>query len=155
MKNLGKIIKKDLQIDVFNLQGAGAAGGAGAGAVAFLGGKLESGFSLIAKILKLKDKFKGADIIFTGEGKLDQQTLFGKVPWGVKKIADEVGVEVIAIGGTIEERSWQELSKSFRAVFAIVPGPISLDTAMEKASFYLELIAQNILQVILEVGKKI
>jgi glycerate kinase len=102
LKYFGNLIKKDLHKDVTTLKGAGAAGGLGAGLVAFTGAKLKSGIDIVVDATKLKNYLKGADLVITGEGRVDSQTAFGKTPAGVAKAAKKFKVPTIAIGGGID-----------------------------------------------------
>ena len=83
--------------------GAGAAGGLGFGLMAFCGAKLRSGVKIIAESVKLRERLKGCDLVITGEGRLDSQTVNGKTPAGVAKVARQVGVPCIAICGCVGE----------------------------------------------------
>jgi len=101
LKRLAAVIKKDLGVDVANLPGAGAAGGLGAGLVAFLGGQMRPGAELVTRVIGLERKLAGCDLVITGEGRLDGQTAFGKAPAGVAKVARKLGIPVIAICGSL------------------------------------------------------
>ena len=83
--------------------GAGAAGGLGFGLMAFCGAKLRSGVKIIAESVKLRERLEGCDLVITGEGRLDAQTVNGKTPAGVAKVAKQVGVPCIAICGCVGE----------------------------------------------------
>ncbi len=100
LAHFAEVIKKYLGIDVVSIPGSGAAGGLGAGIVAFLDGKIESGVDTIIRTVKLEEKIKGSDMVITGEGKIDYQTVYGKAPVGVAKIAKKFGVPVLAVCGT-------------------------------------------------------
>ena len=97
------IINKTLHKDVKDIPGAGAAGGLGAGLMAFLGAKLKPGIEIIIEAVKLEEAMKDADLVITGEGKIDSQTIYGKVPVGVAKIAKKYHVPVMAIGAIIDQ----------------------------------------------------
>lgn len=101
LKHFAEIIYRDLGKQVADIPGAGAAGGLGAGTVAFLDGKLAEGVSIIAELSELEQKIRGADLVFTGEGKCDSQTLNGKTPYGVAAIAKRNGVPAYIIAGTV------------------------------------------------------
>jgi glycerate kinase len=102
LRVLADRIRADLGVDVAELPGAGAAGGTGAGLVAFFSAELKDGFELIAEETRLAHAMTGADLVLTGEGKLDRQTLSGKAPVGVARIARQHGVECVAVAGQIE-----------------------------------------------------
>ncbi len=123
-------IKKRYQFDLQKISGTGAAGGLGA-AIFLLGGTIEPGFSTIAKLLKIEKEIKKADLVITGEGKMDNQTAHGKVPYGIAKLAQEHGVPTLAFCGTLNE----DLGKTeelFIAAFSIQQKPLSLEEAMHK-----------------------
>jgi glycerate kinase len=88
-------------VDIRNAPGAGAAGGAGAGLMMFLGARLRPGVEIVMDAVRLSDKMKGCDLVVTGEGRLDAQTAFGKAPAGVARLAGKLGIPVIAIGGSL------------------------------------------------------
>lgn len=96
-----KIIKRDLNKDVRDIPGAGAAGGLGASLMAFLDAELRPGIEIIIEIVKLEQAMKDADLVITGEGKIDSQTIYGKAPIGVAKIAKKYSIPVIAVAAII------------------------------------------------------
>lgn len=104
LKNLAEVIRRDLGKDVLDVPGAGAAGGLGAGAIAFLNGNLYEGVKIIAELLELEDQIKKSDIVFTGEGRCDLQTLGGKTPFGVASIASKYGIPSVIIAGDVDSR---------------------------------------------------
>ena len=101
LKRLAMIIKQDLGITVAKLPGAGAAGGLGAGLVAFLNGHMRSGVDIVMEAVNLPGKLASCDLVITGEGRLDGQTIFGKAPAGVAKVARQLGLPVIGICGSL------------------------------------------------------
>ncbi len=103
LRRLAEVIRRDLDVDIAGRPGAGAAGGLGAGLVAFTGASLRPGFELISKAVGLEERIAGADLVITGEGRLDRQTLRGKAPAGVAKLAKAAGVPVAAIVGYLGE----------------------------------------------------
>ena len=103
LKHFAEIIKRDLGKDVSDVPGAGAAGGLGAGAMAFLGGNLHEGFSIISGLLNLESRIQDADLVITGEGKCDSQTLGGKTPFGVVSLAYKHKVPSLIIAGEVSE----------------------------------------------------
>ncbi|MDM8533869.1 glycerate kinase [Clostridiaceae bacterium HSG29] len=130
--NYSKILKKDLGIDILNIEGAGAAGGLGAGLIAFLNGKLESGFEIVSEILKLEDEIKKCDLVITGEGKFDLQSLNGKAPIGVGKLARKYNKKVVVIAGSIGELSDEIFTNGISSVFSIIDKPMDLSDALKK-----------------------
>ncbi len=130
MYNLSQVILSEIGINIIDFPGAGAAGGLGGGFLAFLHAELKSGIQLILDTLHFEEQIKGADLIITGEGKVDQQTIMGKVPFGILQVAQKQQIPVIAIAGSIEDI--ELLNKAgFQGVFSITPKPISLEKAME------------------------
>ena len=124
------IIKRFNGADIRDFPGAGAAGGLGGGFKALLGARLVSGIEMVLDAIGFRAAIADADLIITGEGKLDAQTAMGKAPRGVLDAARKAGVPVVAIGGAVE--GVDELnSQGFAAVFPIVPGPVTLERAME------------------------
>ncbi|MCK5849880.1 MAG: glycerate kinase [Kiritimatiellae bacterium] len=101
LRKLAKIIKRDIGADILTVPGSGAAGGLGAGLMAFLGGTLRPGIDIVIDSVKLEKKLKGCDLVITGEGRMDSQTVFGKTPAGVAKVARKLGIPVIAISGSL------------------------------------------------------
>lgn len=146
--HLAKIIRKDLVIDVLNQPGAGAAGGAGAGAVAFLNAEIKSGVEWVIQAADLEKKMEGADLVITGEGRIDRQTAFGKTLMGVAKCAKKQNIPVIALCGQLG-KGWQKVhALGIDAVFSIVPGPVSIQESIKNARFFLESTAQQIARII-------
>ena len=96
------IVARDLGVDVAQLPGAGAAGGTGGGAIAFLGARLTSGIELVLEVVGFSSALEGADLVVTGEGSLDEQSLSGKAPVGVARAAARAGVPVVALVGRLE-----------------------------------------------------
>lgn len=131
LRHLGGIIHRDLGKDVMNIPGAGAAGGMGAGAIAFLGGRLFEGVKIIAELLEIEDKIKGSDIVFTGEGKCDLQTLSGKAPFGVASIADKYGIPSVIIAGDVDPKLRASQIKGIREIIGIKTEKMTLEYAKE------------------------
>ena len=132
LKRFAEVIRRDLGVDVEHLSGAGAAGGLGAGLVAFTGAQLAPGAEMVMRALKLDERLAGADLVITGEGRLDSQTArFGKAPAAVARHARDDGIPVIAIGGGVADET--ELALLFDAIEATVTEPCSLDEAIAQA----------------------
>lgn len=133
LEHLAKIIERDLGRDVLHTPGGGAAGGLGAGLVAFAGGKLQAGFDIIKEQTGLEEAIKNADFVFTGEGKIDRQTKQGKTPWGVALIARKYNKPLFAVAGYLGEGYRELYEEGFTSIFAIPNGPISLSKSIEEA----------------------
>jgi glycerate kinase len=115
LQNYADVIERDLGIRVHDVPGAGAAGGLGAGLIAFLGAELRPGFELVAKTVHLRQRIRGAELVITGEGRLDEQTQYGKTVRGVATMAREEGVAVIAVPGALGE-GWESIQMLFEAI---------------------------------------
>ncbi|MDR3142870.1 MAG: glycerate kinase [Tannerellaceae bacterium] len=132
LKSFASVIRRQEGIDVEAIPGAGAAGGLGGGFLAFLPATLKPGIQMVLDALSFEEKIKGADLIITGEGKLDRQTGMGKTPGGILHAARKQHIPTIAIGGSIEETAALN-GQGFLALFSIQPGAVSLRQAMDKA----------------------
>lgn len=115
------------------LPGSGAAGGIGFAARSFLGASFRPGIELVAEVSGLEQALIGADLVITGEGRIDLQTLHGKTPMGVASIAKRHGVPVVALAGTLGEGYQQLYGHGIDAAFSLAPGPISLADALAEA----------------------
>ncbi len=133
LERFSRILERDLGMAVADMQGAGAAGGLGAGAVAFLRGRIVSGIQEIIAVCGLRERLQGADWVITGEGCFDEQSLYGKVPSGVRAAAAGAGVRIAVVAGRVRlaERRWREAG--FQAVAAAAPTGVSEETAMADA----------------------
>jgi glycerate kinase len=132
LARLASIIKRDVGVDVADVPGAGAAGGLGAGIVAFLDGKIESGIAVIMELVGLRKKIRGADLVITGEGRFDFQTARGKAPMGVAKVAGELGVPTVAICGSFGEGYAEAAKVHFLAVLSLEEIAGSKEEAMRR-----------------------
>ncbi|MGI6037102.1 MAG: glycerate kinase [Limnochordia bacterium] len=138
LAHYAKIIKRDLGTDVANIPGSGAAGGLGAGAIAFFGATLRPGVELVVEAVGLEEKVKEADFVVTGEGAVDAQTVHGKTPIGVARVAKMHGKPVIAVAGNLGKGAEAVYDHGVDALLSIAPGPISLEEAMDRAVEFLE-----------------
>jgi glycerate 2-kinase len=151
LKHLAQIIRKQLHTDVEEMPGAGAAGGLGAGVVAFLKGTLQPGFELISRIAKLDEWISWADLVITGEGKMDFQTVFGKTPAGVACMARNLNKPVIAFTGAIGDIPG---SSALDAVIPITDRPMTLEQSVAEAGRLLENAAVRAFSI-LALGKEL
>jgi glycerate kinase len=101
LENYARVIERDLGVAVKDAPGAGAAGGLGAGIIAFLGAEIRPGVDVVAEVVRLGERLDGADLVVTGEGRLDGQTRYGKTVAGVARLASEAGVPVIVVPGAL------------------------------------------------------
>lgn len=135
---LSEIILKQTGINVNNIPGAGAAGGLGAGLIAFCGAQMQNGFEIIRKIVDLDSLCDWADIIITGEGKIDSQTRFGKTPMGVANVAKKCNKKVIAVAGALGTGYSELYDFGFDLILSIQDKPTELEIAIQRAPDLLE-----------------
>ncbi|MEW6661016.1 MAG: glycerate kinase [Bacillota bacterium] len=152
LRHFAQVIAQELNQDVMEIPGAGAAGGLGAGLIAFAGAELRSGVESVLDTVKLENYLTKVDLVITGEGRLDHQSAFGKVPVGVAKRAASYGVPVIALVGEIGPGAHQVFELGINSAVTLVNGPMGLQQAMEKASDLLADAAERTMRLIL-VGK--
>lgn len=130
LQRLAGVIERDLGLEIAELAGAGAAGGLGAGLLAFCGATLEPGVRIVIDTVGLREKMRGGDLCLTGEGRIDYQTAFGKTCMGVAEVAKEAGVPVVAFGGSVATDTGN-LNEFLTAVFSICTGPAELEELMK------------------------
>lgn len=138
LQNTAGCIERDLSIRIHEIPGGGAAGGLGAGLMAFCGAKIQSGFEIIAGITKLESAIKNADLVITGEGKIDHSTSFGKVPHGVAMMAKKYHVPVVALTGKSGSGIEALYENGMTAVFSIQDGPLSIEDSLIQAKSLLK-----------------
>ncbi len=156
LKHFAEIIKKDLNMDIDKIPGAGAAGGLGAGLMAFLNGQLFPGIDIVIRYTDIERYMEGVDYVFTGEGSIDSQTRFGKTPYGVAKIAKKYGIPVIAIAGSINKDVNILYDYGFDAFFSVMQGVCDLDEALQKGEENIERTCESIGRIInLNLNKEI
>jgi glycerate kinase len=131
LARFAEIVKRDVGKDVSQRPGAGAAGGLGAGLMAFMDAELRLGADIVLDAVKLEKKLEGADLVIVGEGQFDKSTVFDKSPVGVAKRAAKLGVPVIGIAGSLGEGFEKLHDMGIAAVFSLVSGPMSLQDAMD------------------------
>jgi len=149
--NLGhyaRIIKATLQLDISDIPGAGAAGGTGAGLMAFLKGHLVNGIGLVLETLKIEEYIKQADVVITGEGKIDEQTLHGKTVSGIAAMAKEYGVPVIVVTGKIGDKIDGLYNIGVSSVYSIVNRPMELKEAIDRAPELIQDCVKNLMATI-------
>ncbi|MGM0370553.1 MAG: glycerate kinase [Bacillota bacterium] len=144
LRKFAVIIEQELDKDVAEIPGAGAAGGLGAGLVAFLEAELKSGVEIVIDAIDLAKKVVGADLVITGEGMIDQQTVFGKTPIGVAKTAKKYDVPVIAVAGSLGAGAEEVYDGGIDAFFSMLDKPMQLEKAQADADRLLEKWAENL-----------
>jgi glycerate kinase len=141
--HLSQVILDSLHMDITSLSGGGAAGGMGAGIVAFLKGELMPGFDLISRVTRLEEWIEWADLVITGEGSLDAQTAYGKTPAGVARMATTAMKPAIAFTGTVQSNTDELKQLGFNAVIPIADKPMSLTHSLKNAGTLLENAAER------------
>jgi glycerate kinase len=133
---LADVVASDLGCDFRDTPGAGAAGGLGFGLMTFCGATIKSGFDVVAELIGLKAAIAKADVVITGEGRLDEQTLEGKAPAGVARLARESGKRVFAIAGSSSEAP--ALRDQFEAIVILARPPITPEESVARAAELLQ-----------------
>jgi glycerate 2-kinase len=136
LRRIAAMAVRDLGSDFRDAEGAGAAGGLGFGLMTFCGAKLQSGFDMVADLTELQTRIARADLVITGEGRLDGQTLNGKGPIGVAAMARLLGRCVVGIGGLVEDHP--VLRSSFDSLYAVKPDGMPIPEAIARAAELLE-----------------
>ncbi len=133
LNRLSQLTTKVLGTDYSTMPGAGAAGGLGFGVLAFLGGRLTSGIAKMIEIVHLQAKIQNADLVITGEGRIDQQTLNGKLPLGVAQLAHKAGVPTIAVAGSVSGDVQPLYEHGFDLILSTTTSPMTVDEAIQQA----------------------
>lgn len=129
LRRWADVIERDVGIAVAYIEGAGAAGGLGAGLIAFSGAEVRPGFDVVAEVVGLRERIEGADLVITGEGRLDGQTGFGKTVAGVARLAGESGVPVLVVPGALGD-GWEAILPLVYAVEPVVGAAATLEDAL-------------------------
>lgn len=138
LRHFAEVAARTLGEDHSLFPGVGAAGGLGFASRAFLKARFRPGIELVAELSGLEEALQGAALAITGEGRLDGQSLHGKTPVGVARLARRAGVPVVALAGSLGEGLAELREEGIEAAFSLVPGPISLAQACAQASEQLE-----------------
>lgn len=154
LAHFAHVIKRSIGIDVADRPGAGAGGGIGAGLMAFTNATLKRGVELVVAATKLEDYMKGADLAFTGEGRVDFQTAFGKTPSGVAAAARKHGVPVVAIGGGLADDAAGVFAHGIDGLETATPNAMPLDAAIGKSRQYLQDAAERAARLIV-IGQRV
>ncbi|MCR4441732.1 MAG: glycerate kinase [Peptococcaceae bacterium] len=143
------IVERDLGVDIKEIPGAGAAGGLGGGMAAFLDAEIKSGVEIALEMVKMEELLKkDVDLVITGEGQINRQTVYGKVPVGVARLAKKYQVPVIALVGSVGEGAEEVLNNGIDAYFSIVPRPLTLKEALEEGGAFLADQAEQVARVL-------
>ncbi|WP_459895377.1 glycerate kinase family protein [Campylobacter concisus] len=132
LKHFASLVKEKNGTKFHTQKGAGAAGGLGFAFVAFLGAKLRPGIEIITQTIALEDEIKKADLVITGEGRMDFQSSMGKTPTGVAKLAKKHNKPVVALAGCVQKCAKDCHKNGIDAYFCILNEPVSLEEAMRK-----------------------
>ncbi len=153
LTNYADVIERCLNKSVKDIPGGGAAGGLGAGLNAFLNAELRSGIDMVLDAVHFNDMLSSADLIITGEGRIDEQTAFGKTIGGILKRASAADVPVIAIAGSISGNIQALYDTGLTSAFSICNGPMSLEQAINSAEKLIENLSINIVRTFLSGAK--
>lgn len=141
-------VSKDVLDEDFSIcPGAGAAGGLGFALLAFCKAKFAAGIDIVLDVCGFEKELQNAELVITGEGRIDGQSVCGKVLYGIGMRAKEQNVPVIAIGGGVKEDSEALLDCGISAMFSIANGPITLEYAMENGPALIQQVVKNIMRV--------
>jgi glycerate kinase len=144
LRHYAQVIEKDLGIEVENVPGAGAAGGMGAALLAFCHAELRQGIEIVTEALGLDALVKDATLVITGEGRIDSQSINGKVPIGVARVAKRYNKPVIGIAGSLTEDVGIVHEHGIDAVFSVLYSICTLEEALDDAANNVRMTARNI-----------
>ena len=152
--HLAEVVKRDLGIEIDDVPGAGAAGGLGGGLIAFLNERLRPGVDIVLDAVGLDGHLDGADLVITGEGQLDFQTVYNKAPIGVAWRAKARGIPVVAISGSLGRGFSDVHEQGIDAVLAITSAPMTLEESTERATELVAAATEQALRI-MEVGGRV
>lgn len=144
LAHYAQLVKKQLNRQIADIPGAGAAGGMGAALLGFTSARLKPGIEIVIETVELEAKLAGADLVITGEGRIDGQTVHGKTPMGVAQAAKKYQIPVIAMAGCVGDNYQAVYQCGIDAVFVAIPRAFSLDSAFAEAAINLENLAENV-----------
>ncbi|ADT88815.1 glycerate kinase [Vibrio furnissii] len=144
LKNFGVLTQHATGKSVIDASGAGAAGGMGAALLGYTQAVLKPGIDIVLETVKLAELVEGADLVITGEGRIDSQTIHGKTPMGVAQVAKRFDIPVIALSGCTGDNYQAVYECGIDAVFAAVPRAMTLDDALKESDFNLADLAENV-----------
>ena len=155
MRSFARIILKEYGIDLAKTEGSGAAGGTGGALYTFLNGKLSKGADLVMDTVRFEEIISDADLVITGEGRIDKQTFYGKLPSRVLKKATAKGIPVMAIGGLIDLSETEILESGFLSILPIRPRPANAEESAKamNPSIAAQNITKTISSALQEIGK--
>lgn len=133
MKNYAEVIFKHFGIDVDKIPGSGATGGLGAALICFFGAELKSGIDTILDFVEFEKLLNGIDLVITGEGRIDGQSVFGKVPVGIARLCKKYGIKVVAIVGSMGDKAQDVYEYGIESIMTTINKDMSLDEAMSRS----------------------
>ena len=145
LRRYGEVIERDLAVPVLAATGAGAAGGLGAGLIAFLDAEVRPGIDVVAEVVRLRDRLRGVGLLVTGEGRLDGQTGWGKTVAGVARIAGEEGVRVLIVPGALGP-GWEAILPLVDGIEPVVGGAATAQDSLARPAELLALTAERALR---------
>ncbi|MCM8784744.1 MAG: glycerate kinase [Candidatus Omnitrophica bacterium] len=146
LKNYARVIKKYTGLKVNQIKGSGAAGGVVAGFLSFLNVKVVSGIEEILKIGKFQEKIKNANLIITGEGKIDRQTFYGKGVGIILKYSEKYKIPTIVLAGIVDEDVYRFVKSPYISIFSIVPSPCSVEESIKNSEKYIKIKINQLLK---------
>ena len=147
LENLARVVQSDLGIDVLHTPGSGAAGGLGAGLIAFAGAELRSGIDMVCDVLDFDRHAPGADFVITGEGRADRSTAFDKAPVGIARRARRFGVPTVLMAGSLGPGYETLYDHGIDAILPIAEEPADLDSSLRRGSELLERAAERAIRL--------
>jgi glycerate kinase len=153
MTHFAQVLQQEFGFDYANIPGAGAAGGLGAGLMAFCKAEMLAGFNLISKLTCLEEHIQNASLVFTAEGKIDSQTAFGKTISGVAQSGKKYQVPVIALAGIVEGDLKNLYKQGLTSAFAIANRPMSMEESKANAAQLLVSASEQIMRLVSGIEK--
>ena len=147
LRHYGTLLEQATGREVINTPGAGAAGGMGAALLGMLNARLRPGIEIVIETLQLEEALRDADLVITGEGRLDSQSIHGKTPIGVARVAKRFGLPVIGIAGSLSKDYQVVHQHGIDAAFSVLDRVVSLEEALAEAADNLEVTARNVAAV--------
>jgi glycerate kinase len=148
LKNFAEVVQRDLGKDILELPGSGAAGGLGAGLMAFTGAELRSGIDMVCEILEFDQHLEGADLVITGEGRTDESTIYDKAPVGVARRARAHHVPTIILAGSIGPGYQKLYQHGIAGIVCIADRPMNFERSIARTAELLEGAAERTLHLL-------